>query len=267
MAPPSAIPRFLLPRGGLSKSSLQNLHINTAAAPRRNGIQPSMFHRLNFSSSASCGAGPPKARVLEKPDKFRPPSHAARRVVNPNKQPRNYPGPAPTPKEIADRQTKRYPNMFPPEGTVLFKFLTNKGIHVWISMSVLFSLAFFTWSTNFKKTSPYAHLLPGWSQLFSSPINTVSQFFTVMKMHAEHTTVVAKEKRKRIVDDIDKRKEYRIAHGLEEDDRQKPDNAEAAEGAVSVEGVEGVEGTDAVARVNEEGTMSMKKPKRWLGIW
>ncbi|EEQ31515.1 hypothetical protein McanMca71_006177 [Microsporum canis] len=259
MTTPSSIPRFLLPRGGLSKSSLERIQ-----APRRNRIQPSLLRRVNFSSSPATHATPTKPRVLEKPDKFRPPSHPARRVVNPNKMPRNYPGPAPTPKEIAERKTKRYPNMFPPEGTVLYKFLTNKGIHVWISMSVLFSLAYFTWSTNFKRTSPYAHLLPGWSQLLSSPISTISQFFTVMKMHAEHTTVISKEKRKRIVDDIDKRKEYRIAHGLEEDDRVKADDAEGTE---AVDGLALVEGAGDVKGVSSEGTPSMRKPKRWLGIW
>lgn len=129
MTTPSSIPRFLLPRGGLSKSSLERIQ-----APRRNRIQPSLLRRVNFSSSPATHATPTKPRVLEKPDRFRPPSHPARRVVNPNKMPRNYPGPAPTPKEIAERKTKRYPNMFPPEGTVLYKFLTNKGIHVWISM-------------------------------------------------------------------------------------------------------------------------------------
>lgn len=125
MAAPSTIPSFLLPRGGLSKSSLQYLRIT----PRR-----TLLRHANFSSSRTSHAAPTKPRVLEKPDKFRPPSHPARRVVNLNKSPRNYPGPPPTAKEIEDRKTKRYPNMFPPEGTVLFKFLTNKGIHVWISM-------------------------------------------------------------------------------------------------------------------------------------
>ncbi|EGE02804.1 hypothetical protein TEQG_01840 [Trichophyton equinum CBS 127.97] len=254
MAAPSSIPAFLLPRGGLSQSSLQYLRIT----PRR-----TLLHHANFSSSSASHAAPTKPRVLEKPDKFRPPSHPARRVVNPNKSPRNYPGPPPTAKEIEDRKTKRYPNMFPPEGTVLFKFLTNKGIHAWISMSVLFSLAYFTWSTNFKRTSPYAHLLPGWSQLFSSPMSTISQFFTVMKMHAEHTTVISKEKRKRISDDIDKRKEYRIAHGLEEDDRVKVDDAQATEGVEDVV----VEGVGNVQNVSSEGTAPTRKPKRWLGIW
>lgn len=85
-----------------------------------------------------------------------------------------------------------------------------------------------------------------------------------MKMHAEHTTVISKEKRKRIVDDIDKRKEYRIAHGLEEDDRVKADDAEGTE---AVDGLALVEGAGDVKGVSSEGTPSMRKPKRWLGIW
>ncbi|KAK2873710.1 hypothetical protein FQN49_002149 [Arthroderma sp. PD_2] len=250
MAPTPAIPPFLLPRGGLSKSSFQYLR-NTLPTLQRTGLQPSRVNRPNFSSSSSHGALPPKPRVLEKPDQFRPPSHPAHRVVNPNKRtPRNYPGPPPSQKEIADRQTKRYPNMFPPEGTVLYKFLTNKGIHLWISLSVLFTLASFTWSRNFMVNSPYGHLLPPWSGLLTGPISTIRQFFTVLKMDAQHTTMISKEKRKMAVDDIDKRKEYRIAHGLEKDDRENADGTE-------------VEGN----AVGGEGTASMKNPKRWLGIW
>lgn len=94
-------------------------------------------------------------------------------------------------------------------------------------------------------------------------MSTISQFFTVMKMHAEHTTVISKEKRKRISDDIDKRKEYRIAHGLEEDDRVKADDAQATEGVENV----AVEGAGNVQNGSSEGTAPMRKPKRWLGIW
>lgn len=67
--------------------------------------------------------------VLEQPDKFRPPSHGARKP----RKPRHF-GPALTEEEIKAQNTKRYPHSMPPEGTVMYKFLTSKGIHVWISM-------------------------------------------------------------------------------------------------------------------------------------
>jgi hypothetical protein len=71
-----------------------------------------------------------------------------------------------------------------------------------------------------------------------------------MKMDAEHTSLLASEKRKRRVDDVDKRREYRIAHGLEEP-------AESDGGAVGSEGKEA------------EGEEERKKRsvKKWLGIW
>jgi hypothetical protein len=48
--------------------------------------------------------------------------------------PYNYPGPPLSEKEKEEQKTKQYPNMFPPEGTVLHKFLTSRWIHVWIAM-------------------------------------------------------------------------------------------------------------------------------------
>lgn len=118
----SNIPRFLLPRG-IQSRTLQYLH------------------RRNFSSTTWRQAkAEEKPRTLPQPDKFRPPSHPARRVIqtrNGNKvvrEPFNYPGRPLTAKEKEEQKTKRYPNMFPAEGTVLFKFLTSRWIHVWIAM-------------------------------------------------------------------------------------------------------------------------------------
>jgi hypothetical protein len=46
----------------------------------------------------------------------------------------NYPGPKLSEKEEAEQKTRQYPNMFPPEGTVMFSFLTSRWIHIWIAM-------------------------------------------------------------------------------------------------------------------------------------
>ncbi len=74
---------------------------------------------------------PPKTIVLEKPDKFRPPSHPQRLNRKPSRQ---YPGPPLSESEREAQKTKRYPHMFPNEGTKLHWFLTNKWIHLWISL-------------------------------------------------------------------------------------------------------------------------------------
>lgn len=132
MAPASIAP-FLLPRGVPSTRALLALSKPT---PRALG---GTYSRRCASTKAS----DQKPRVLEKPDKFRPPSHPARRVVQTrNGKVVNYPGPKFSEKEEAERKTKQYPNMFPPEGTVMFRFLTSRWIHVWIAMVCALSTLF-----------------------------------------------------------------------------------------------------------------------------
>ena len=126
-----AIPAFLVPRGLPSARSLHRLHARTA-------------DKCAFSTSRTKHSDPrgDNPRVLEKPDKFRPPSHPARRVVQTRNGrvmgagngPVNYPGPKLSEQEKEEKRTKQYPHMFPPEGTVMHRFLTSRWIHVWISM-------------------------------------------------------------------------------------------------------------------------------------
>lgn len=117
---PVTIPQFLLPRGAPTLRTLRHLSRQTRAqTPKRH---------------ASSSPEKPNARVLEKPDKFRPPSHPQRRVVpTRNGKVVNYPGPRLSEKEQAERAKRQYPHMFPNEGTVMYKFLTNRGIHIWIA--------------------------------------------------------------------------------------------------------------------------------------
>lgn len=84
----------------------------------------------HFSSSSAIAAEKPL--VLDKPDKFRPPSHPTR--LNARRMPRYYPGP-PIPEAEKQAQAKRkYPHTFPKQGTRMHWFLTNKYVHVWISL-------------------------------------------------------------------------------------------------------------------------------------
>ncbi|KAJ6182240.1 hypothetical protein N7485_000882, partial [Penicillium canescens] len=176
-------------------------------------------------------------------------------------QPFEY-GPRTTPKEIEEQNTKQYPNMFPPQGTVMHKFLTSKWIHIWIAMSILFSLATFTFTTNFKATSPFAHLLPSWSELLTSPFGTISRAFSVWRMHVQHESMRVREQRHRRVEDAEKRKMYRVAHGLEEEDAKKEDGG--AEKEVDVQSPVAVEVGEGEF-VDWEGK---KRPvKKWFGIW
>ncbi|KAI5302472.1 protein transport protein S31 [Ascosphaera pollenicola] len=232
---------------------------------------------LRFASSSKKPEPIKPANILEKPDKFRPPSHGSRlprggaagRTTR--FEPVNYPGPKESQETIDARKTKKYPNMFPAEGTLMYKFLTSKGIHLWIAFSVLFTLASFTWKTEFARNSPYAHLLPTWGALLVHPVDTVAQFIQVMKMHSEHVTIQTAERRKKNAEDVERRRLYRVAHGLEAPQEGDKEKLAALRRQVSAENGAAEPGTEA-AEAAEQAVVfeeqAKKKPvKKWLGIW
>ncbi|KAE8355304.1 hypothetical protein BDV28DRAFT_129306 [Aspergillus coremiiformis] len=236
------IPQFLLPRGPQSTRVFQSL------------IRANATHYRIRTPTRRCASNNSKQRVLGQPDKFRPPSHPARRVVQTrngrivDKEPVNYPGPRLSKKEREEQKHRKYPKMFPPEGTVMYKFLTSRWIHIWIAMSVLTSMATFTFTTNFKRSSPFAHLLPSWSSLLSHPIDTIREALSVYRMHVEHTSMQTRERRRQRIEDAEKRRQYRIAHGLEVDDQSSV--------AADPEGSEHV-----------DSERKRRPVKKWLGIW
>ncbi|KAI9044059.1 uncharacterized protein KD926_001882 [Aspergillus affinis] len=268
--PPVTIPQFLLPRGAPSTRTLRTL---TRAYPTK--TPPPSSRRCASSRNSSKDD---KHRVLEKPDKFRPPSHPARRVMQTrngrlvnNAGPVNY-GPRLSEAEKEAQKNKQYPNMFPPEGTVMHRFLTNRWIHIWIAMGVLTSLATFTFTTNFKRTSPFAHLLPSWSDLLWHPFSTISQALSVYRMHVQHNSLETRQKRQRRVEDAEKRRQYRVAHGMEEPSAE--DNKDAKTEADGEELV-GVDDQSPVAVEEQKKDQAefvdwegQRRPvKKWLGIW
>ena len=87
----------------------------------------SSFHR-----SVAFHASSTEPIVLEKPDKFRPPSHPSR-LAN-SRRSRQYPGPPLPESEKKAQMTRKYPHMFPKEGTFMFWFLTNRMVHVYITL-------------------------------------------------------------------------------------------------------------------------------------
>lgn len=116
MPPPTPIPRFLLPQ-------------RSAIWRTRLAIPSSTFLTIR---NASTKKKPQKSKplVLEKPAKFNPPSHPARL----RKEAPRYPGPQLSDEEVARQKSKKYPNMMPPEGSFMHWFMTNKTIHMWISL-------------------------------------------------------------------------------------------------------------------------------------
>jgi len=116
-------------------SSISSIHRQHLSA-HRYPLHPTSARRY-ASSSASDPPPKPKQVVLEKPDKFRPPSHAARR--NARSTTGMYGGGAAFNQEMSEAERlrsmqKKYPHMFPNEGTTMHWFLTTKWVHVFISL-------------------------------------------------------------------------------------------------------------------------------------
>lgn len=123
----TTIPRFLLPRGQLylRDARLQRLLTNPIVARHASSSRSARGSQATATTAAAS-----KQRVLEKPTRFNPPSHPARKP----RAPRAYPGPPLSEHERETQKTKQYPHMMPPEGTFLHWFLTNRSIHVWITI-------------------------------------------------------------------------------------------------------------------------------------
>lgn len=154
----------------------------------------------------------------------------------------------------------------------MYWFINNRAIHLWITMGTLFSLAGFTWLTNFKQTSKFAHMLPYASDLFFHPIAWCKQVALTFRLHVDAVSKETAERRQRKVDDVLKRAEYRKAHGLETEgfggwtaktDEESLGPAIPADGRVPAVATEGaIEGGAA-----EEQPKPKKPLKKWLGIW
>lgn len=97
--------------------------------PRAALVLPS--HVLLRHASSSKAHITEKPRILEQPARFNPPSHAShapRRA-----RPRAYGAPLSDAERDAQAE-KRYPNMMPPEGSFMHRVLTNRTLHLWITL-------------------------------------------------------------------------------------------------------------------------------------
>lgn len=134
LQPLQSIPRFLLPRNpALLRPQTQLLLQRALGGPRHastpaKGLSAEFLRRRAAQQQQQQRPAP----VIPQPDKYRPPSHSARK---PNRNLENKIYGAPVSEEDRKRMaTKKYPNMMSPEGTFSHWFLNNKFIHVWITM-------------------------------------------------------------------------------------------------------------------------------------
>ncbi len=141
-----------------------------------------------------------------------------------------------------------------------------------------------TFVSSFTHKSPFAHLLPPARDFWSHPFQFLGQYIEVYRLHTAHITAETAERRRKKLDDVRKRGEYRKAHGLEEHQgwvvRGKGEGMNVgAVGEGRVVGEEG--GANLLGRIGEggEGGESAEKDrykdferrrrpvKKWLGIW
>ncbi|KAI1769623.1 hypothetical protein GGR53DRAFT_8972 [Hypoxylon sp. FL1150] len=154
---------------------------------------------------------PSKPLVLEKPERFNPPSHGARL---PRSTPKHYGGPM-SDAELQAQSVKTYPGLPPPDNTWTHWFIHSRSIHLFITLGTLTSLAVYTFIENFKAKSPFADMIPPISEFPRHPFQYMGVLVDVMRLHEEHESALTAEKRRVRVEDVTKRNEYRKAHGME----------------------------------------------------
>ncbi|KAH8727571.1 hypothetical protein GQ44DRAFT_748315 [Phaeosphaeriaceae sp. PMI808] len=241
-----SIPRFLLPRGPLPPRSQTRLLLGPTTT-FRHASKPTKGLSAEFlRRRAAEQLKQKKTPVIPQPDKYRPPSHSARK---PSKDLENkiY-GP---PLSAADKlrmATKKYPNMMSPKGTFSYWFFNNRALHMYITLGTLFCLAVVAWYMEFVNSTEYSDLLPTRKEFMHAPYESTRRWIEVYKMHVEQKTQLYTEQRLRKAEEVEKRKLYRL-------ERQR--EAEAR-------GEEYVE--DPRYYIGEDG-VRRRRVKRWFGIW
>jgi hypothetical protein len=125
-----SIPRFLLPRGPpllrpQTRLLLQHTTGLRHASTPAKGLSAEFLRRRAAQQQKT-------TPIIPQPDKYRPPSHSARK---PNRNLENKIYGAPVSEEDKKRMaTKKYPNMMSPEGSFSHWFFNNRAIHLWITM-------------------------------------------------------------------------------------------------------------------------------------
>lgn len=187
------------------------------------------------ASAAKQQQQPPRHTVLEKPEQFNPPSHGAR-LPKKGYVPRTYGGELSS-EQIKVQNTKDYPGMPPPQGSLAHRIIHNKYLHAFISIGVLAMLAIYTYAMNFMMTSPYVDMIPTWSDLLWHPFMSIGNVIDALRLTTLHNSAVVAAKREKAIDDVLKRRRYRKAHGIDERDGIagwfKPDPVEPEEEAAA----------------------------------
>ncbi|KAH8899590.1 hypothetical protein GQ53DRAFT_317575 [Thozetella sp. PMI_491] len=239
----SSIPRFLLPQSGAIWRRLR------VPGTGRAGLVSVRFASTSGDSS--------KPIVLEKPERFNPPSHGSR--LPKRTTPRHYGGDLSATEAQAQR-TKEYPGLMSPKGSWSHWVWHSYWLHSMIAMGTLTGLAIFTFTESFRQNSPYADMAPSASDFLSHPIASFRQMMHVLRLTEIRKAEEVQEKRARQADDVTKRTMYRKAHGLPIEQGLSWTKSSAATKAP--ETVPAVADETAVSVEAAAGTR-----KKWLGIF
>lgn len=143
---------------------------------------------------------------------------------------------------------------------------------------------------NFHRSTPFVDMLPSAREFWSHPFKFAATYGHVYKLHTEYVSAETAEKRKKKVDDVQKRSRYRKAHGLENEQdlggwtaKTDAESLGPALPSQDVPGrVEGPSGNKIVTNAAEDESKSVpsaaedqyvdfegkRRPiKKWLGIW
>ncbi|KAK8078165.1 hypothetical protein PG996_004335 [Apiospora saccharicola] len=204
----AAAPKAATRKTPTSASSIKNAPVTSASKP----VAPEPVAKAPPAAATRkpATANPSKPIVLEKPEKFNPPSHGARL---PRSTPKHYGG-ALGAEELTAQKTKEYPGLPPPPNTWSHWFIHNKHIHMFITLGALMSLGAYTFTARFNANSPFADMIPPIGEFPKQPINYIRTCVEVLKLHEEHESAQTADKRRRRIEDVQKRNEYRKAHGL-----------------------------------------------------
>lgn len=152
----------------------------------------------------------------------------------------------------------------PPPDTWAHYFLTSRRLHFYLSLGILASLAGTVSISNFLATAPEAQ---DFEWKWADPAGSLGSFSAAWKASVEAESRRTAEMRRKKVEDMEKRGEYRRAHGLDQPSKEgmfsgfgrfsvkRPEEDKRAEGQLLV----------ARAVLDKEAAQKGGKAGGWVG--